>query len=110
MKSEAGFRPSSRMASKNVEFHEGAALDIDSALDWYLQRSESAAQRFFDELDRAVGKYVRGFVELRSRSNGVWTEATGYATAGDICTCAPAPYRCGPQVLPAYGLQDSRNQ
>src|SRR5580704_636245 len=56
-------------------------------------------------------KYVRGFVELRSRSNGAWTEATGCATEGDICTCAPAPNRRSvPQVLPAYGLQDLRNE
>jgi hypothetical protein len=59
MKSEAGFRPSSRMASKKVEFHERAALDINSARDRYLQRSESAALRFFDELDRAVGLIFR---------------------------------------------------
>ncbi|HKV61097.1 MAG TPA: hypothetical protein VJO16_04230, partial [Candidatus Acidoferrum sp.] len=39
------------------------------------------------------------------------TEATGCATEGDICTCAPAPNRHGvPQVLPAYGLQDLRNE
>jgi plasmid stabilization system protein ParE len=43
------------MASKNVEFHEGAALDVDSALDWYLRRSDSAALRFSEEFDRAVG-------------------------------------------------------
>jgi hypothetical protein len=37
-------------------------------------------------------------------------EATGCATAAAICTCAPVQNRCGvPQVLPAYGLQDSRN-
>src|SRR4029077_20186749 len=56
-------------------------------------------------------KYVPGFVELRSKSNGDWTEATGCATEGAICTYAPVPNRCGiPQVLPAYGLQDSRNE
>jgi hypothetical protein len=54
---------------------------------------------------------VPGFVELRSKSNGDWTEATGCATEGAICTYAPVPNRCGvPQVLPAYGLQDSRNE
>src|ERR1700693_2680322 len=37
-------------------------------------------------------------------------EATGCATAGAICTCAPAQNRReGPQVLAAYGLQDLRN-
>src|SRR5580704_11316839 len=38
-------------------------------------------------------------------------EATGCAIEGAICTCAPAQNRCGsPQVLAAYGLQDSRNK
>src|SRR5580698_771443 len=37
-------------------------------------------------------------------------EATGCATAGAICTCATAQnQRERPQVLPAYGLQDLRN-
>src|SRR5467141_5132829 len=55
--------------------------------------------------------FVRGFVELRSRSNGGWTEAIGCATEAAICTCGPAQNRCGrPQVLPAYGLQDLRNK
>src|ERR1700694_5674998 len=38
-------------------------------------------------------------------------EATGCATAAAICPCAPAHNPCGrPQVLPAYGLQDSRTR
>src|ERR1035438_10565463 len=38
-------------------------------------------------------------------------EVIGCAIAGAICTYAPVPNRCGrPQVLPAYGLQDSRNK
>ena len=54
---------------------------------------------------------MRDCVELRSRSNGVWMEATGCATEGATCTCAPVPNRRGvPQVLPAYGLQDLRNE
>jgi hypothetical protein len=45
------------------------------------------------------------------RSNGGWTEATGCATAGAICTCARVQKpRERPQVLPAYGLQDLRNK
>ena len=44
-------------------------------------------------------------------SNDGWTEVTGCATAAAICTCVPVQNRCGsPQVLPAYGLQDSRNK
>src|ERR1700726_2517190 len=38
-------------------------------------------------------------------------EATGCAPAAAICTCAPAHNPCGrPQVLPAYGLLDSRTR
>src|SRR5450755_4266696 len=38
-------------------------------------------------------------------------EAIGCATAAAICTCTAAQNPCGsPQVLPAYGLQDSRNK
>src|SRR6516225_3584777 len=56
-------------------------------------------------------KFVRGYVELPWRSNGGWTEATGCTTAGAICTCAPVQNpRERPQVLPAYGLQDSRKE
>ena len=71
MKPEAGFGPSSRLASKKVKFDEGAALDIDS-LDWHWQRSESAAPRFFDESDRAVGLIFRitSSLALRKTSNG----------------------------------------
>src|SRR6202047_2202984 len=55
-------------------------------------------------------KFVRDCVELRSRSNGGWMEATGCAIEGAICTCAPAQNpRERPQVLAAYGLQDLRN-
>ena len=54
---------------------------------------------------------MRGFVELRWRSNGGWMEAIGCATEAAICTCEPAQNRCGrPQVLPAYGLQDLHNK
>jgi hypothetical protein len=53
---------------------------------------------------------VRDCVELRSRSNGGWMEATGCVIAGAICICATAQNpRRRPQVLPAYGLQDLRD-
>src|ERR1700676_2981078 len=46
----------------------------------------------------------------RWKSNGVWMAPIGYAFAAAISACAIAqhPYNL-PQVLPAYGLQDSRN-
>jgi hypothetical protein len=53
---------------------------------------------------------VRGFVELRLRSNGGW-ETIGCAIEDAICACGPAQNRCGrPQVLPADGLQDLQNE
>src|SRR5260370_12676096 len=56
-------------------------------------------------------KFVRGFVELRSRSNGGWTEAIGCATEAAICTCGPAQKRCGPpQVLSAHCLPGFRDK
>src|SRR6202043_1344271 len=55
--------------------------------------------------------FVPGFAERRWRSNGGWMEATGCATGAAICTCVLVQKRCGhPQVLPAYGLQDLRNE
>src|SRR6202043_1543012 len=55
--------------------------------------------------------FVPGFAERRGRSNGGWMEATGCATGAAICTCVLVQKRCGhPQVLPAYGLQDLRNE
>jgi plasmid stabilization system protein ParE len=42
------------MKSKEVEFHGAAAAELEAALDWYLERSESAAERFAVELRRAV--------------------------------------------------------
>src|SRR5260221_9569961 len=56
MRSGIGFRPSSSMASKSVQFHEVATLEFESAVDWYLFRSETAAQRFSEEVERAVGR------------------------------------------------------
>src|ERR1700688_1519021 len=35
---------------------------------------------------------------------------TGCAFAAVTCLCSPARTRCDPQVLPAYGLQDSRTK
>lgn len=42
------------MASKKVEFHEGAALEYEAAFEWYLQRSTLAASKFVAALNRAM--------------------------------------------------------
>src|SRR5450432_3988714 len=46
----------------------------------------------------------------RWKSNGVWMVPTGCASAAAISACATAQHPFVPQVLPAYGLQDSRNE
>src|SRR5229473_3255053 len=51
------------------------------------------------------------FAVRRWKSNGVWMARTGYVSAAATCACAIAQHPCDrPQVLPAYGLQDSRNE
>lgn len=42
------------MASKKVEFHDEANLELGAAFDWYLERSEPAAARFIAEMDEAI--------------------------------------------------------
>src|SRR6202045_990901 len=45
------------------------------------------------------------------KSNDGWMVRTGYASAAAISACATAQHPCDrPQVLPAYGLQDLRNE
>jgi plasmid stabilization system protein ParE len=42
------------MNPKHVEYHEGAARDVRSAILWYRERSPKAASDFLDELNRAT--------------------------------------------------------
>jgi len=42
------------MASKDVEFHEAAALEYEAAFQWYFERNPKAASRFAADLDRAI--------------------------------------------------------
>lgn len=42
------------MANREVEFHEEAGLEFEAALDWYLNRNEAVAIRFFAEIEHAV--------------------------------------------------------
>src|ERR1700737_1491259 len=55
-------------------------------------------------------KFVRVFAVRRWKSSDDWMARIGYASAAAISACAIAQHPCNlPQVLPAYGLQDSRN-
>jgi len=42
------------MSANRVEFHQGAAADVKSAVAWYQKRSPKAALDFIEELRRAT--------------------------------------------------------
>lgn len=42
------------MAAKQLDIHPAALEELTSAIQWYFQRSESAAQRFVDEIEEAL--------------------------------------------------------
>ena len=42
------------MSAKRVEYHQGAAADVKSAVAWYQKRSSKAALDFIEELQRAT--------------------------------------------------------
>src|SRR6266852_3345082 len=46
------------MGANPLEIHPAALSDLKSALAWYLDRSETAAAKFVDEVDRAVGLVI----------------------------------------------------
>jgi len=43
------------MAPKRIEIHPAALDELKSAVEWYLVRSEPAAEEFVAEVDRAIG-------------------------------------------------------
>jgi plasmid stabilization system protein ParE len=42
------------MAAKQLEIHPSALAELKSALSWYLERNQTAADKFAAELDRAM--------------------------------------------------------
>lgn len=42
------------MAAKRLEIHPEALAELKAAVTWYMARSEISAQRFAEEIDRAV--------------------------------------------------------
>ncbi len=42
------------MAGKRLNIHPAALAELKSAVKWYLERSEPAAQEFVAEVDRAI--------------------------------------------------------
>jgi predicted Zn-dependent peptidase len=52
------------MGAKPLEIHPAELSDLKSALAWYLDRSESAAAKFVDEVDRISKPHVHTNDEL----------------------------------------------
>jgi toxin ParE1/3/4 len=52
------------MAGKSLEIHPAALEEFETAVAWYLERSETAAAKFVAEVDRAI--------ELVVESPGRW--------------------------------------
>jgi len=46
------------MGAKQLDIHPAALEELKSALDWYLERSETAANNFAVELDAAIDLVV----------------------------------------------------
>jgi len=46
------------MAGKSIEIHPAALAELKSAVEWYLERSEPAAQEFVADVDRALALVI----------------------------------------------------
>jgi len=46
------------MAGKRIDIHPAALAELKSAVEWYLERSEPAAEDFVAEVDRAIALVV----------------------------------------------------
>lgn len=46
------------MAGKRIEIHPAALAELKSGVEWYLERSEPAAQEFVAEVDRAIARVI----------------------------------------------------
>jgi plasmid stabilization system protein ParE len=46
------------MARKRIEIHPAALEELKSTVEWYLQRSQPAAEQFVAEVDRAIALVV----------------------------------------------------
>jgi len=58
------------MASE-ISFHEEASAEYEAAFEWYYLRSEFAASRFADEIERAVGRIAETPTRWPETSRGI---------------------------------------
>jgi plasmid stabilization system protein ParE len=59
------------MAKRRIEFHEEASRELEAAFDWYLERSESAAERFLTDLNSATANVAEA-PQRGLRANTAW--------------------------------------
>ena len=57
------------MVRKKIEFHEEASREYEAAFGWYFERSELAASKFAEELERAISNIAK--------APGRWPEGIG---------------------------------
>lgn len=58
------------MSIESLRIHQAALEEAEAATDWYAQRSRRAAERFLDELDRAIDKIGRNPEQYPSHDFG----------------------------------------
>jgi plasmid stabilization system protein ParE len=46
------------MAGRQIEIHPAALAELKSAVEWYLERSQPAAEQFVAEVDRAIARVI----------------------------------------------------
>jgi len=80
------------MAGRRIEIHPAALAELKSAVEWYLERSEPAAQEFVAAVDHAIA------LESRRRDVG-WPEST--APANSSCSVSLSRSHTGRRI-PAY--------
>jgi len=47
------------MAGRRLELHPAALSELKAAVEWYMERSEPAAQEFVAEVDRAIDRVIK---------------------------------------------------
>jgi len=75
------------MAVKPIEIHHDALAELKSALRWYLERSESAADGFVAEIDRAIELIAATPVQESLAENSPPKRQSGFANSNCYRDC-----------------------
>src|SRR5438270_4861374 len=63
-------RPAGPLSIQPIGIHPAALEEAEAATDWYAQRSRRAAERFLDELERAIDQIARNPTQYASHELG----------------------------------------